>query len=341
MANVIIGSARSDERGRITGGKAGDQKNGKEVSTQSWYKHSKGWRVFRCKIPEMRPLMVEGMKAACANNNIGYDQHQRTTLTELLEVAKWLFNKVTKKCETDCSRLVIDIINCALERLGRKERIPNGNTSSLPRLLLNSGLFEELKGSKYTGNDDYLMASDILNTPTKGHVVMCITDGSKAGSEPEPDKVHGLGDRILKNGMEGGDVKELQGMLIQLGYDLGKWGADGDFGDATELAVEKFQKNAGIGVDGEVGPQTVEALEKALGSEDGDGIPAGANKVRIVGGNCYIRTAPNTGGKKLGVAHENDLLPWQGQQSENGWYLIEYEKQNAWVSGKYAELVKG
>ncbi len=44
MATVKLGSARIDENGHATGGKAGDQ-TGKEVSTQNWYKHNKGWRV--------------------------------------------------------------------------------------------------------------------------------------------------------------------------------------------------------------------------------------------------------------------------------------------------------
>ena len=48
---VKVGSARIDENGKIHGGRAGDQ-NGKEVSTQSWYKHKKGWRVLRCKNAE-------------------------------------------------------------------------------------------------------------------------------------------------------------------------------------------------------------------------------------------------------------------------------------------------
>ena len=73
-----------------------------------------------------------------------------------------------------------------------------------------------------------------------------------------------LGDRVLKNGMEGDDVKELQADLIRLGGDCGKWGADGDFGDATELAVKAFQRAHGLDADGEVGPKTVAALEKAL-----------------------------------------------------------------------------
>ena len=47
---VKIGSARIDENGRAYNGKAGDQ-TGNEVSTQNWYLHSKGWRVFRAKNP--------------------------------------------------------------------------------------------------------------------------------------------------------------------------------------------------------------------------------------------------------------------------------------------------
>ena len=53
--------------------------------------------------------------------------------------------------------------------------------------------------------------------------------------------VYHLGDRTLKNGSEGDDVKELQTDLIELGYDCGRWGADGDFGDATEMAVKDLQ----------------------------------------------------------------------------------------------------
>ena len=49
---VKVGSARIDENGKAHGGKAGDQ-TGKEVSTQNWYLHSKGWRVFRAKNPSV------------------------------------------------------------------------------------------------------------------------------------------------------------------------------------------------------------------------------------------------------------------------------------------------
>lgn len=69
--------------------------------------------------------------------------------------------------------------------------------------------------------------------------------------------------KTLRKGMEGDEVKALQQQLIALGYDLGKWGADGDFGSATENAVKAFQKDNGLAVDGIVGPSTLEALGNA------------------------------------------------------------------------------
>ena len=335
---VLIGSARSDERGKITGGKAGDQKSGKEVSTQSWYEHGKGWRVLRCTIPEARPLIAEGMDMACDNNMIGYDQNQRLTLHENIKPFNFNPSKTTKAVETDCSALARDCILYALRKLGRNVDIPNFVTSNMASVLLATGLFEELKGEKYTEDDDFLLGGDLLVTRTKGHTVVCITSGSKAGAyTPEKPKV--LGARVLKNGHEGDDVKELQSLLIQLGYDLGKWGADGDFGDATEMAVRKFQKEHGCEVDGKVGSETLVAINATLNAEgdESENVPD-AKKVRIVGGKCYIRSAPNTDGKILGVAKDGDVFQYQGQTSANGWPLITYENQNAWVSGKYGKL---
>ena len=113
--------------------------------------------------------------------------------------------------------------------------------------------------------------------------------------------------------------------------------ATGDFGDCTDLALRAFQKKAGIDADGECGPITLEALRDALSALE-DERPTGRT-VLISGGNCYIRTAPNTGGKILGVAHNGDRLPYGGETSDGGWLLVEHEGQNAWVSGKYGKLL--
>jgi len=41
----------------------------------------------------------------------------------------------------------------------------------------------------------------------------------------------------IKFGDEGSRVQDLQQKLISLGYSCGSWGADGDFGSATQGAV--------------------------------------------------------------------------------------------------------
>ena len=76
---VKIGSARIDENGHAYNGKAGDQ-TGKEVSTQNWYLHSKGWRVYRAKNPAVAEKIAICMERACSNAAIGYDQYQRSLI---------------------------------------------------------------------------------------------------------------------------------------------------------------------------------------------------------------------------------------------------------------------
>ena len=64
-------------------------------------------------------------------------------------------------------------------------------------------------------------------------------------------------------GDKGGDVRACQKLLMNLGFDLGSYGADGEFGEKTEAAVIAFQRLNGLEADGIVGPATWEALESA------------------------------------------------------------------------------
>jgi hypothetical protein len=68
---------------------------------------------------------------------------------------------------------------------------------------------------------------------------------------------------------QGWDVMLTQRMLVERGYDIE---ADGFFGPATEQAVRSFQGDAGLAVDGLVGPNTWAALyTDQPGAFDGDG----------------------------------------------------------------------
>ena len=61
----------------------------------------------------------------------------------------------------------------------------------------------------------------------------------------------------FRMGDEGAEIAEIQGQLIELGYDIV---ADGAFGPAMADAVKAFQASHGIKADGMVGPKTYAAL---------------------------------------------------------------------------------
>ena len=242
---VKIGSARIDEHGKATGGKAGDQ-TGKEVSTQDYYVHSKGWRVFRAKNPAQAEKIAKDMQWACDNKHIGYDQNQRLTLYNVASKVGFNCKDVTTNCETDCSALVR--VCCAYAGI----YLPNFRTTNEPKVLLDSGMFVEMEGSKYTKSSDYLRRGDILVTPIQGHTVIVLSDGKYADKDIQPANKH----------------------------------------------------------------------------------------VLVTGGSVNVRTAPNVEtGKIIGIAHMNDVYDYQGETSENNWYLIDYKNKNGWISGKYSKLI--
>ena len=85
--------------------------------------------------------------------------------------------------------------------------------------------------------------------------------------QPEPDG--GAKRPTIRRGNRNAYVKEMQGMLQKLGYNLGICGVDGDFGTATEKAVKEFQRDHRLDQDGVCGPKTWAALTEAAGKLDG------------------------------------------------------------------------
>lgn len=66
--------------------------------------------------------------------------------------------------------------------------------------------------------------------------------------------------RYLRKGDKGDDVVAVQRLLIANGYSCGWYGADGDFGAATDTAVRLYQRDTGLEVDGVVGKDTMSRL---------------------------------------------------------------------------------
>jgi peptidoglycan hydrolase-like protein with peptidoglycan-binding domain len=69
--------------------------------------------------------------------------------------------------------------------------------------------------------------------------------------------------RVLRPGDRGGDVKQIQELLQLAGFSVG--GADGVLGPKTQAAIERFQAQAGLTVDGKIGPNTRAQMSSSLG----------------------------------------------------------------------------
>lgn len=332
MSTVYIGSARIDENGRTHGGTAGDQ-TGREVSRQKWYRHAKGWRVIRPLDRDKALKIAQAMESACDNSNIGYDQWQRNSLYVQARKHHFDISKVASPCETDCSALVR--VCCAFG--GIDGLSSDFRTANMAAMLLATGYFSELTGDKYTGKSAYLGRGDILVTRTSGHTVVVLNDGCHYEANAVSQN-RTLGDRTLRNGCEGEDVVQLQSALIALGYDCGPWGADGDFGDGTEMALTAFQRHAGISDDGIYGPKTHAHLFAAMDSLEADP-PENPQSVTICGGQCWVRTGPSVKHAPIRVARNGETLPYAGEVSDAGWLKVALDSQTGWVSGKYGRLI--
>lgn len=197
--DIILGSARIDERGKASGGTVGDQKQTStpdytgEVSMEKFYVHKLGWVILRAKNTEVARKIALAMWQACNNANIGYDQSNR------LGVVKYGTGS-TVKTECDCSSLVRQ---CVKEAAG----VDAGNftTGNEKTCLLNTGLFNEVA---YT-NTSCLREGDILVTKTKGHTGVIVNAPTAANGDTAsgtPDVVY----RAYCNGKWQDEVKNLE-----------------------------------------------------------------------------------------------------------------------------------
>ncbi len=110
-----------------------------------------------------------------------------------------------------------------------------------------------------------------------------------------------LGSRLIAAGRRGWDVAALQFLLAKHGYSPG--GVDGVYGPGTRAAVLRFQRAAGLAVDGVAGPATLGALRGATtGSGQTTPVSAPVGPVRfyrpVPGGLGDGFGAPRDGGRR-------------------------------------------
>ena len=154
----------------------------------------------------------------------------------------------------------------------------------------------------------------------------------EGGKAQEPEK------RKLTCGMTGEDVAALQKDLISLGYSCGKWGADGEFGQATMSALIAFQIDYDLKPDGVAGEETLAALDE-LFEENGEaaeetGEQKPAKTICISAGKSWnIRTQPDGSADVRGYAMRGERYALSGQRVP-GWIGIIHCGESAWISEK-------
>lgn len=239
---TTIGSARIDERGKASGGKAGDQKQKTspdykgEVSMQNFYVSSKGWYILRAKNPEVASNIALAMTIACNNPNIGYNQARR------LDIIK-AGTHATQPTSCDCSSLVRQCV--------RESGIDVGNftTANEAAVLMATGQFEKLTYKKGMT----LFLGDILVTCVKGHTVV-ITSGATRNTNP-------VAVPTVKMGTKGDNARLLQHNLNQFGYKLEE---DGIFGKLSTAALVRWQHANGLCPDGIYGKKSETKMKELL-----------------------------------------------------------------------------
>lgn len=241
-----IGSARHDENGKYTGGKAGDQ-TGNEVATQKMYNYPSkgGWICYRFKNPKHGEATCNAMMAACANNNIGYSQSQRYQI-----IGKGV--NVATPVNCDCSSLTREVI-----RVATGIDLGDFTTLSAHDTFMRSGLIEKV--GAVTTLTKGLCRGDIICTAKKGHIAV-ITSGESRYTAPattpvvnqadakkkaiiaagQQHSINFTGIRIATDGIRGAETRQQAVAVIQNACNL-DYGAgldvDGVWGGKTDAAI--------------------------------------------------------------------------------------------------------
>ena len=257
---IMVSSARSDERGRYSGGKAGDQKQKSkandtrgEVSMQPMYTHRKGWIIVRPKKVSHADAIADGGIRAANNPNIGYSQSDR------LGVVK---HGISTKVNTnaDCSSLVRQAVR---EATGKDPG--NFTTANEARVLAATGLFTKITYVNQSKTPVY--NGDILVTKTKGHTVIVVSGNPRprvatvGNPYPVPTRTIKLTDPM----MTGDDVGWAQYHLVRLGCmpaktAKGNSNIDKIFGGTSEAGVIVAQKRYGVEQNGIVDAAMIDIL---------------------------------------------------------------------------------
>lgn len=360
----MISNCGHDERGKYTGGAAGDQ-TGAEWEIRSWY--NRPWNcVLRHPDRRVGNMLAELGRAAAKNNLVGYDQGQRGTYWQHLKASNYDPAQITIKCEADCSSGVAANVKAAGYRLGIKalqDVSADCYTGNL-RAALKAAGFDVLTASKYLTSDAYLLPGDILLYEGH-HTATNLDTGSKAGSSSGSGKPSVSGDTYTVKsgdtlseiaaswGVSVDDLASYNGIknpnVINVGQVIKKPGsASSDTytvkkGDAlSEIAAMWGVKTADLAAyNGIKDPDEInvgQVIRKPSGASASGWKAIGT--ATCTGQGVNVRSGPGTSYKSLGQLGKGNRFEVDGQE-KNGFTHIKVringKDRIAWISSQYVK----
>lgn len=174
----MISNSGHDERGKASGGQAGDQ-TGTEWQIRSWY--NRPWDcVLRFPDKNVRKLIAKYARSAANNNMIGYNQMNRLSFWQALKESDYDPAKIKTKCDSDCSAGVTAIVKAVghILQLPKLENLSPSNYTGSMRATFRASGFTVLTEKKYLTSDKYLVPGDILLNETH-HTCINLDYGEK------------------------------------------------------------------------------------------------------------------------------------------------------------------
>ena len=313
-----IANSGSDERGKASGGKPGDQ-TGKEWQLKPWY--NRPWSVVL-----RYPDSFVGMKiaklgiAAALNPHIGYDQSQRKTYWYELEKVGYDPSLITTDCEEDCTAGVTANAKAAGYLLNIKKlkdlRIDTYSVNMRSRFV--AAGFKALTDDKHLYSCDYLLPGDILLFEGR-HAATNITFGKYAEKEVEENS------------------KTVESPDICTGYVLVERGNY----HVRKEASSKSESCGIVGI-GDILPYISQAKDgwfMVIYNGNTGWISAKAGDIHLTKdltvkpSNWYVRAEPNSASKDLVVVSGGETVSYLDKKNGN-WLYVYAKGIVGWISKK-------
>ena len=310
-----ISNSGHDENGAYHGGKAADQTGG-EWAIIRWY--NRPWTcVLRHPDEKVAEMIADFAIDAALNDNIGYDQYERTSYWYALKESEYQPSKVKIKCEADCTAGVTANVKAVGYVLG-VAKLKNVSTeiySGNMKAKFKAAGFEVLTDKKYLNGYSYLKPGDILLYEGH-HAATNLTWGKNAvKNEPEVpaavDEIYISGHWYIreepnKNAKALTVVKN--GMTVEwLGEEQNGW--------------LKVRYGAYIGW-----------MSKRAKLTESKPVSLTVKK-----GNWYIRKEASVASKAVGSVKGGNAVKWDGKTVVTGWYCVEFNGGKGWISAKGIE----